>query len=84
MMPIATISLVTADQLSCRLAAADDHAWPQCASSAPSDHSFVRGAQSTTPVSAIICPFGPSHRSARRRHRRPLHRWPPPNPHSAR
>jgi hypothetical protein len=32
MMPIATISLVTADQLSCRLTAADDLAWPECAS----------------------------------------------------
>jgi hypothetical protein len=41
MMPIATISLVTADQLSCRLAAADDHAWPECTSTARNDHSFV-------------------------------------------
>ena len=80
MMPITTISLVTANQLSCRLAAAGDHARPQCASSAPRDDSFVCRAQSTTPVSAIICPFGPS----RRRHRRPLHCWLPPNPHSAR
>jgi hypothetical protein len=29
MSPIATISLATADQLSCWLAAADDHAWPK-------------------------------------------------------
>ena len=41
MMPIATISLVTADQLSSRLAAADDRAWPECTSTARNDHSFV-------------------------------------------
>jgi hypothetical protein len=45
MIPIATISLVTADQSSCRLAAADDHAWPECTSTARNDHSFVRESQ---------------------------------------
>ena len=54
MMPIATISLVTADQLSCWIAAADDHAWPECALTARNDHSFVRESQSTRLIAAII------------------------------
>jgi hypothetical protein len=84
MMPIATIPLVTADQVSCRLAAADHHAWLQCASTAPSDHSFVPAAKSTRLVSAIIGPFGPPRLSAHGPHRRPLHRRPQSNPHNAR
>jgi hypothetical protein len=54
MMPIATISLVTADQLSCRLAAADDHAWPECTSTARNDHSFVCESQPIRLISAIV------------------------------
>ena len=50
MMPIATISLVTADQLSCRLAAADDHAWPEYTSTARNDHSFVCGSPPIAPI----------------------------------
>jgi len=84
MMPIATISLVTADQLSCRLAAAHDHAWPQCASTAPNHRSFLCECQPIRPIAAIICPFGPPRHSARRPDRRPLHRRPQSNPHSAR
>jgi hypothetical protein len=49
MMPIATISLVTADQLSCWLAAADDHAWPERASTAPNPKKLI--AAITRPVS---------------------------------
>jgi len=63
MMPIATISLVTADQLSCRLTAADDLAWPECASTAPYDHSFVCESQPIRLISAIVCPFGALRRS---------------------
>jgi hypothetical protein len=84
MMPIATISLVTADQLSCRLAAADDHTWPECASTAPNHHSFVREPQPIRLIAAIISAFGPPRRSPRGPHGRPLHRRPQPNPHSAR
>ena len=84
MMPIATISLVTADQLSCWLATADDHAWPECASTARNDHSFLRESQPIRLISAIVCPFGPPRHSARRPHGRPLHRRPQPNSHSAR
>ena len=80
MMPIATISLVTADQLSCWLAAADDHAWPECALTARNDHSFVRQSQSTRLIAAIICPFGGLRRSPRGPNGRPLHRRPQPNP----
>jgi hypothetical protein len=60
MMPIATISLVTADQLSCWLTAADDLAWPECASSARNDHSFLRESQSIRLIAPIVCPFWPS------------------------
>jgi len=84
MMPIATISLVTADQLSCWLAAADDRTWPECASTAPNDPSFVREPQPLRLIAAIICPFGPPRRSPRHLNGRPLHRRPQPNPHSAR
>ena len=84
MMPIATISLVTADQLSSWLAAADDHAWPECASTARNDYSFVCKSQSVRLIAAIICPFAPPRRSARGSFARPLHRRPQPNPHSAR
>ena len=63
MMPIATTSLVTADQLSCRLAAADDHAWPECTSSARNDHSFVCETQPTRHISATVCPFGALRRT---------------------
>ena len=63
MMPIATISLVTADQLSCRLAAADDHAWPECTSTARNDHSFVCESQPIRLISAIVCPFGALRRT---------------------
>jgi hypothetical protein len=84
MMPITTISLVTADQLSCWLAAADDHAWPEGASNAPNDHSFVCQSQSIRLIAAMISAFGPPRRSPRGPHGRPLHRRPQPNPHSAR
>jgi hypothetical protein len=84
MMPIATTWIVTADQLFCWLAAADDHAWPEGASTAPNDHSFVHESQSITIIAAIIPPFGPPRHRARGPHRRPLHRSPQPNPHSAR
>jgi len=67
MMPIATTSLVTADQLSCWLAAADDHAWPQCASTASRAPLTRPRALVHTLVSAIICPFGPLRHSAHRR-----------------
>jgi len=63
MMPIATISLVTADQLSCWIAAADDHAWPKCALTARNDHSFVCESQPIRLISAIVCPFGALRRS---------------------
>jgi hypothetical protein len=58
MMPIATTSLVTADPSSCSLAAADDHAWPQWASTASRDPLSRPRAPVHTLVSAIICPFG--------------------------
>ena len=80
MMPIATISLVTADQLSSRLAAADDRAWPECTSTARNDHSFV------CRVSAHKAHFGhrlPVWRSPphpRGPNGRPPHRRPQPNP----
>jgi hypothetical protein len=80
MMPIATISLVTADQLSCRLAAADDHAWPECTSTARNDHSFVRESQ---PIKAHFGYRLPVWRSASHPHGpngRPPHRRPQPNP----
>jgi hypothetical protein len=80
MMPIATISFVTADQLSCRLAAADDHARHECALTARNDHSFVRESQSITLIAAIIYPFGALRRSPRRPNGRPPHRRPQPNP----
>jgi hypothetical protein len=83
MMP-ATVSLVTADQLSCWLATADDHAWSECASTARNDHSFVCEFQATRLIATITCPFGPPRHSARGPHSRPLHRRPQPNPHSAR
>ena len=63
MIPIATISLVTADQSSCRLAAADDHAWPECTSTARNDHSFVRESQPIRLISAIVSPFGALRRT---------------------
>ena len=63
MMPIATISLVTADQLSSRLAAADDRAWPECTSTARNDHSFVCESQPIRLISAIVCPFGALRRT---------------------
>ena len=63
MMPIATISLVTADQLSCRLAAADDRAWPECTSTARNDHSFVCESQPIKLISAIVSPFGALRRT---------------------
>ena len=84
MMLIATISLVTADQLSCWLTAADDLAWPECASSARNDHSFLRESQSIRLIAPIVCPFGPLRRSPRGPNARSLHRRPQPNPHSAR
>jgi hypothetical protein len=84
MTPIATIPLVTADQSSCRLAAADDHARPECASTAPDDHSFVRQSQPVRHIAAIIRLFEPPRLSAHGPHRRPLHRRPQSNPHSAR
>ena len=80
MMPIATISLVTADQLSCWLAAADDHAWPEYASTARNDHSFVRESQPMRLIAAIVCPFGALRRSPRGPNERPPHRRPQPNP----
>ena len=59
MMPIATISLVTADQLSCRLAAADDHARHECALTARNDHSFVRESQPIRLIAAITYRLAP-------------------------
>jgi len=84
MTPIATISLLTADQLSCRLAAADDHAWPECASTAPNDHSSPLRVSAHKTIAAIICPFATPRHSDRHPNRRPLHRWTQPNPHNAR
>jgi hypothetical protein len=82
MMPIA-ISLVTANQLPCCLAAADDYARPECASTAHNDYSFVRNSQPIRLIAAISCPFGPPrHRACG--FRRPPHRRLQPNPHSAR
>ena len=63
MMPIATISLVTSDQLSCRLAAADDRAWPECTSTARNDHSCVCEPQPIKLISAIVCRFGALRRT---------------------
>ncbi len=80
MMPIATISLVTADQLSCWIAAADDHAWPKCALTARNDHSFVRESQSTRLIAANYLPFAGLRRSPRGPNGRPPHRRPQPNP----
>ena len=84
MMSIATISLVTVDPSSCSLAAADDHAWPQCGSTAPGAPLSRPRAPVQTLVSPIIRPFGPLRHSGYSRHRRPLHRRSQPNPHSAR
>ena len=47
-------------------------------------HSFLCECQPIRPIAAVICPFGPPRHSARRPGRRPLHRWPQSNPHSAR
>jgi len=80
MMPIATISLVTADQLSCRLAAADDHAWPECTSTARNDHSFVCESQPIRLISAIVLPVWRSPPHPRGPNGRPPHRRPQPNP----
>ena len=78
MMPIATISLVTADQLSCRLTAADDLAWPECASTAPYDHTFVCESQ---PISfGHRLPVWRSSPHPRGTNGRPPHRRPQPNP----
>ena len=63
MMPIATILLVTSDQSSCRPAAADDRAWPECTSPARNDHSFVCESQPIRMISAIVCPFGTLRRT---------------------
>ena len=63
MMPIATISLVTADQLSSRLAAADDRAWPECTLTARNDHSFVCESQPIRLISPIVSPFGALRRT---------------------
>jgi hypothetical protein len=63
MMPITTISLVTADQLSSRLAAADDRAWPECTSTARNDHSFVCESQPIRLISPIVSPFGALRRT---------------------
>ena len=83
MMPIA-ISLVTANQLPCCLAAADDYARPECASTAHNDYSFVRNSQPIRLIAAISCPFGPPRHRARGSRARPPHRRLHPNPHSAR
>ena len=79
MMPIA-ISLVTANQLPCCLAAADDYA----ASTAHNDYSFVRNSQPIRLFTAIICPFGPPRHRACGSRGRPPHRRLQPNLHSAR
>jgi len=84
MMPIATISLVTADQSCCWLAAANVAARPKPASTPRNASSAARKSCSIGLLSAIITPFGPRRRSARGPHWRPLHRRPQPNPHSAR
>jgi len=84
MMPITTISRVTADQWSCWLAAVDDHAWPEGASNAPNDHSFVCQSQSIKLIAAIVSPLGPPPRSAPASKGALCYRPPQPNPHSAR
>ena len=82
MMPIA-ISLVTANQLPCCPAAADDYARPECASTAHNDYSFVRNSQPIRLTKAIICPFGPPRHRAWGPRGRPTYRRVQPNPHSA-
>ena len=82
MIPIATISLVIANQL--RLAAADDHAWPEWASTAPIDHSFTRKPQPKRSLRpsfarlALLATARAATTNARCTHRSR------PNPHSAR
>ena len=63
MMPIATISLVTADQLSSRHAAADDRAWPECTSTARNDHSFVCESQPHKAHFGLVSPIGALRRT---------------------
>ena len=73
MMPIA-ISLVAANQLPCCLAAADDYARPECASTAHNHYLFVRNSQLIGLITAIICPFGPPRHRACGSCGRPPHR----------
>jgi hypothetical protein len=82
MIPIATLALVIADQL--WLTAADDPAWPECASTAPTDHSFAREPQpkgSLRLSSASLAPLATARAApTNARCTRPSQ----PNPHSAR
>ena len=80
MMPIATISLVTADQLSSRHAAADDRAWPECTSTARNDHSFVCESQPHKAHFGLVSPIGALTPHPRGPNGRPPHRRPQPNP----
>ena len=84
MMPIATVSLVTADQLCCWLTAGNVGARPQRASTPRNEASAARKSCSIGLLSAIVCPFGPPRHSARGLDGRPPHRRLQPNPHSAR
>jgi hypothetical protein len=84
MMPIATVSLVTANQSCCWLTAGHIGARPKRPSTPRNEPSAARKSCSIGLLSVIITPFGPRRRSARGPHWRPLHRRPQPNPHSAR
>ena len=84
MMPIATISLVTADQLSCWLTAGNVGARPKRPSTPRNEPSAASKSCSIGLLSVITCPFGPPRHSAHAPHERPLHRQHQPNPHSAR
>ena len=78
MMPIATISLVTADQSCCWLAAGNIGAPPQRASTPRNEPSAARKCCSIGLLSAMTCPFGPPRRSACGSRGRPPHRRLPP------
>jgi hypothetical protein len=74
MMPIATISLVTADQSCCWLTAGNIGARPKRASTPRNEPSAARKYCSIGLPSVIICPIGPSRRSACGSRARPPHR----------
>ena len=84
MIPIAASSLVTADQLSCRLAAVDDHACPEGASTAPNDlHSPAESQpeSSLRPSSAGLALLATARTAPTNTRCTPRSQ---PNPHSAR